>query len=255
MKSNSSLLVGNDINSLNPGYDWKQLLKDLINRIGANNEIVHIKEQFPLLYEEICTFANSRNTASEGEIKQFIADKVQKLNPNHIHAELTNLGIKEILTTNYEFSLEKSVNDSFTQFVNNGIVAETKYSIFRNTTLDGLRFWHIHGDAQSSGTIALGYEHYSGYLQNMRNYVVSGSRDSYKNVKFEPLVKRLRNKLDENYKSWLDIFFTNDVHIIGLGLEFVEIHLWWLLTYRARAKNISKLLSRNKIYYYYPQYR
>ncbi len=34
--------------------------------------------------------------------------------------------------------------------------------------------------------------------------------------------------------SWVDLFFTTDVHILGLGLGVVEMHLWWVLTYRAR---------------------
>jgi hypothetical protein len=36
--------------------------------------------------------------------------------------------------------------------------------------------------------------------------------------------------------SWLDVFFRDDIHIVGLGLDYTEIDLWWALTYKARLK-------------------
>ena len=39
-------------------------------------------------------------------------------------------------------------------------------------------------------------------------------------------------KLPEK-KSWIDLFFTHDIYIVGLKLDTNEIDLWWLLTYRA----------------------
>lgn len=255
MKTPSALLIGNDINSLSPGYDWAQLLKDLVKFVGAQGKIVELREQFPLLYEEICIHAGRNGTKTEGEIKQFIASKVQELKPNDIHQDLLQVGISEVLTTNYEYTLEQSISPSQFEARNMGVVTETRYSLFRNVEVNEIRFWHIHGDASTPNSIALGYEHYSGYLQNMRNYVVSGTRDSYKSVKLKPLFKRLRKGAIDELKSWLDVFFTHDVHIVGLGLDFVEIHLWWLLTYRARLGNGRSIPVQNKIIYYYPTQR
>ena len=69
----------------------------------------------------------------------------------------------------------------------------------------------------------------------------------------ENLIERLKtNKVLDN--SWVDLFFTRDIHIIGLRLDFIEIDLWWLLTYWADQiikKNNSNI--KNKIYYYIPQ--
>ncbi|MFB6307607.1 MAG: hypothetical protein ABEH43_11605, partial [Flavobacteriales bacterium] len=38
-----------------------------------------------------------------------------------------------------------------------------------------------------------------------------------------------------------------------LSLDFVEMHLWWLLTYRARAKVENRFPIENNIYYFYPK--
>jgi hypothetical protein len=167
---------------------------------------------------------------------------------------LSSLPVEEILTTNYEFALEQPIMGNSDDFKNKGVVAEQRYSLFRQFEVSGKRYWHIHGDAKHPSSIALGYEQYSGYLQNMRNYMVSGTKDTYKSVSLESLLKRLKNN-DYSTISWMDLFFSHDVHILGLGLDFVEIHLWWLLTYRARVLNGHKLPRRNRVYYYYPKSR
>ena len=251
---NSAILIGNDVNNVSPGYDWAQLLAEVVEFVGAKGKLSVINEQFPLFYEEIWAYATTTRSRSEDDIKHFIAEKVQRIRPNEIHEALIDLGTKEVLTTNYEFTLEQSRSGVAEKLDNKGIVSERRYSLFRHYTCNGSRFWHIHGDATHPASIALGYEHYSGYLQNMRNYIVTGTGESYRKVRLEPLVKRLkRGDIEPN--SWLDLIFSHDVHIVGLGLDFVEIHLWWLLTYRARAMNGSKLLPSNNIHYYYPKSR
>ena len=46
-----------------------------------------------------------------------------------------------------------------------------------------------------------------------------------------------------------------DVDILGLSLELVELHLWWLLVFRARSKLMSRQLEiDNKICYHIPSF-
>ena len=60
---------------------------------------------------------------------------------------------------------------------------------------------------------------------------------------------------------WLDILFTHNVDIIGLGLDFSESHLWWLLNYRANMiRKVSdnsdqdrSVIIDNEIKFYYPE--
>ena len=70
-----------------------------------------------------------------------------------------------------------------------------------------------------------------------------------------PLIRRLLKSGRVNVNSWLDLFFTKDVHIVGLSLDYVETDLWWLITYRARRKleNEKKTPIFNRITYYYPK--
>lgn len=48
------------------------------------------------------------------------------------------------------------------------------------------------------------------------------------------------------------VFFTHDLHIVGLQLGLNEIDLWWLLSYRNRLRILRPELNiLNKIHYYY----
>lgn len=86
----------------------------------------------------------------------------------------------------------------------------------------------------------------------MRNYTASGTNGTYKAKDFHSLIRRLKENtvLDE---SWVDFFFTKDIYIFGLNLDFVELHLWWLFTFRARAIAENRYAVRNRIVYFYPE--
>jgi hypothetical protein len=244
------LLLGNGINNIRQDYRWADIIDHLIDFIGASGQIETDNKPFPLLYEQIYVEAVKNRNIKEAGIKEFIAREILKLAPTEIHQEIVRSGVENILTTNYDLTLESVLTKDTAQLQNDGIVRENVFSIFRHHAIENIKFWHIHGDANYPGSITLGYEHYSGYLQQMRNYVATGTGTSYK-IKFDPLTKRLKSKLDENH-SWLDFFFTKDIYIIGLTLDFIEIHLWWLLTFRQRANLTRRLPLHNKIIYFYP---
>ncbi len=245
------LLIGNGINNIASQYKWKDLVDELIRAVGATRRIRLGNKPFPLLYEEIVAHAVRERGKPESEIKSFIADRVSRFLPNEIHARIMRLGAKHILTTNYDHTLEMadSAQDS-RGFRNAGVVKENLYSLFRFTRVRKNQVWHIHGDQNSPQSIALGYEHYSGYLQRMRNYVVMGTENAYTR-QFDSLEARLR-KGAVTFDSWIDFFFTDDIYIVGLSLDFIEMHLWWLLTYRARRKYLGRLPIKNRITYFYP---
>ncbi len=244
-------LIGNGINNIQKDYQWLNLIDNLINFIGATGQIRTAEKPFPLLYEEIFVEAVKNRGFKEIEIKEFICKEVKSLNPNELHKKILEFGVGNILTTNYDFTLEKCLFGDSKILKNNGIIKESLYSIFRHYDINDIKIWHIHGDANYPKSITLGYEHYSGYLQQMRNYIITGTGTSYKR-KFKPLTKRMKSNDVLNYHSWLDLYFNKDVYIFGLALDFIEIHLWWLLTFRQRVKLTKRIRINNKIVYFYP---
>ena len=242
-----SILLGNGINNLDADNSWDNLLQRLAADIGFTID-EEKKKQFPLLYEEIfLTGANlKRKGVSETQLKKTICDNVSQIKKHPLYDVLRALPTDDIITTNYDFSVE-----GFEPKKNEGIVKEMLYSVFRHYRAGNKRVWHVHGDRLHPNSVNLGFEHYSGQLQNIRNYVATGTK--YASKKYQlPLIKRLETgALDGS--SWLDLFFTTDIHIIGLTLGFVETDLWWLLTYRARIKIKKPKLVPNTITYYTPQ--
>lgn len=248
-----ALLIGNDINNATSDYSWSNLLHDLIEYAQIKEAPSIEGKPFPLFYEEIFLNSAKQYGTKERRIKTYIAAKSLHLQPNTIHKEIVKLNIPTLLTTNYDLTLEATIKSQPEHIRNAAAIKENRYSLYRVNHIEDHRIWHIHGSAAYPSSITLGYEHYSGYLQQMRNYMVVGKKATSDQRSEMALARRIKEGTIK-HNSWVDYFFTHDIHIFGLNLDFVEIHLWWLLTYRARAILLTKVNVKNQIYYYYPQH-
>ena len=244
------LLLGNGINRINNDYSWKKLLEGLLSFVGKSSNINLRDKPFPLLYEEIYLQGLKHSNISESEMKAFISGQISKLLPNILHSEIIKMNFQHILTTNYDYTLEKSLPNGLESTRAVSKIKEKKYSVLRSRKNNSTNIWHIHGEQDVPNSLTLGYEHYSGYLQQMRNYLISGL--TYKKTSIPSLIERLKRK-DTEIMSWIDLFFQKDIYILGLNLDFAEIHLWWLLTYIARKKRGKRQFSlNNSINYIHP---
>jgi hypothetical protein len=81
----------------------------------------------------------------------------------------------------------------------------------------------------------LGFDHYAGYLQKMRNYLTSGiPRGNRPEQLRSPLRAGMHNFEGQDVHSWVDYFLRDHLHIVGFAFDFTEIDLWWLLVYKRR---------------------
>ncbi len=250
---NRVLLIGNDINNINNSTSWEDLLKKIV-KINGNRINVSTDKPFPLLYEEIYLSALKSKNIKEDDLKAKIAKIISEIEPNEIHNDLLNMDITDYITTNYDYVLQKQLlgNNSTEHLKNQGPIKETKYSVFRHNSVNDKNFWHIHGEVNVPKSITLGFEHYGGQLQQFRNYTVSGTNYKSKKINNLSLHKRLKENLVNN-DSWIDFFFKDEVHILGLKLGYVETDLWWLLTNRARFELEKSSNYRSRIIYYCPK--
>ncbi|MBN1182275.1 MAG: SIR2 family protein [Bacteroidales bacterium] len=241
------LFIGNGINNIENKKSWEELIDQLRNIVKKNTEAEDLKSQFPLVFENILNYGiRNGSIKSEQILKDIIASKVQEIKPHPLLKWIDNINPKHIITTNYDFVLE-GINDP----ENTSIIKENKYSIFRKYKANKRTFWHAHGDCKNPRTINLGYEHYSGQLQMLRNYVVTKPDYKSKILPKESLINRI-GSIQEIQYSWVDLFFLKEIHIVGLRLDFIEIDFWWLLTYRAKQKFEKGKEIQNKIFYYIP---
>jgi hypothetical protein len=241
-----SLLIGNGINRLNNHeVSWENVLRSLWVENPDRRQLEYMKHKpFGLLYEEILlSRVSPTRPLDEPPIKKRIATMVKQLKFNDYHRRIMASDIRHILTTNYDYALENSTGLNFAK---KNIQPETKYSLFRRRAAEDKFIWHIHGECDLPQTITLGYDQYSGYLQKLRMYATA-ERNYEKGSPFKSGVIDFDLPDGKPY-SWIDVFFRDDMHIIGLSLDFTEIDLWWALTYKARLKARGR--ETGKTYFY-----
>ena len=155
MNKSTALLIGNDINNATENYSWNELIKGLLDYAKIDKNINIENKPFPLLYEEIYLNSARLHNTSEIRIKKFIAAQTRKLKPNILHKEILDLGIENILTTNYDLSFEITSGIEIRKILNKGIIKEQLYNLFRFHKTENHKIWHIHGCQTNPKTITL----------------------------------------------------------------------------------------------------
>lgn len=259
----NAILFGNGFNLLSPRTDsWRSLLL----RYSSSDQLL---DDIPptMQYEQVFlttkhTYSLQRYKTKENAFKHAIAKELSQYSSNEYYKILIDLPVNTYLTTNYDHAFydDKDIiveKDS----------TETIYSIHRFNILQfshkKVVFYPFHGDISKPKTIMLGLDQYGGALSKLGKYIKGEYEVKGGMKKIPPMEERLSESINLNptdygakpsfngLLSWIDAFFYMNVHIIGLGLDFSEIDLWWLLTRRARL--IQKLgieKVSNKIYYY-----
>lgn len=243
-----SILIGNGFNLVDKHQkSWKDMLMEIARDVG-DPEIIRLYDHKPetLIFEQLA-YADGRSN-KETQIKDRLAEAMYDLQHNYLHNLALDLKFRHILTTNYDYSFETAGGIDPHKLEKNGS-AERRYSLFRKHDVGGTSIWHLHGEARSANTIMLGYEHYAGSLQNVRRYMTSKSRKDKRVSKFMLKIENFEDHPDGH--SWLDVFFRDDIHIIGLSLDYTEMVLWWAITYKKKLRHYEKDFLLGQTYYYY----
>ena len=196
-----------------------------------------------LVFEEIFLRSAKAQFKPELELKKEVAHLINKIPHSEHHRQLIQSGVKHILTLNYDYNLEDS---STFKRVDSSLRKEKKYSLFRRNSVGDVHVWHIHGEASAPNTLALGHDHYSGSLHHIREYLVI--EKMHKKSPFRQGISDF-DKGNMLY-SWLDIFLRDDIHFYGCSMEYSEIELWWLLSYKERLR-LKRESVGNTHYYYF----
>ena len=246
--TDSCLLLGNGINRCCGGLSWEELL----NKI-ARNYFTSIDTGYSntLAFEQLKCTILSRNIKLQSN--DFAYDVIAELDRisqdkyDEIFEFYKNIGFSNILTTNFDYSIERSLvsdyqYDKYTRYV---IPQETKCSRIRHLIINDINIFHIHGELGKTGTICLGNVHYAMNLKAIMDSVLNYSKetDAYT---LKPSIFE-----DDNLISWAQLFFTKDIFIVGLGLYDCDMDLWWLIAYRKQLILNGDKRIKNKITYYY----
>lgn len=160
-------------------------------------------------------------------IKKRLAEKLSwsKYSDFPYYKKLADLQADNYITTNYEsYIKDYFVDKGYTvkEPINPCIRERAHYNVVKGNRT--IRLWNIHGSIEYHESIMLGLFEYCDYVRG-----------------FKKLLK-------EDY-SWLNVMINSDVFILGFGLGYEEIDLWYFLVSRKRLFHDRKE-SANRIVYY-----
>ncbi|MGF7116483.1 hypothetical protein QF017_006008 [Pseudomonas laurylsulfatiphila] len=240
-----SLLLGNGINRAALQKDWTQILRELASQFDADDLPLHLGTKPLSMYiEEICARSSGVFRNTEHLVKVAFAKLLEQITPIEAHRRICD-SFEVILTTNYDFTIEEAfVGPLYRPAF---LYPESRYSLFRRYQAGTKQVWHVHGDAARPSSMVLGYDQYAGSLQKIRNYVTEGVELNKLGHRLSSPVKNgnLEFTTNRTVYSWVDHFLRDHLHIVGLGMDFTEIDLWWLLLHKRRRAN-----QTGKVFYY-----
>lgn len=221
---------------------WEHLFKDYESNI----------KNYTMLYEVSLVKGKKR---TENLMKQELIREIEKshtlenIDENLLDWEkfgeyLVQNNIYNIITTNYDKGLELILCDicEYEEIEPKDLVKEEIYSIrtykeyIDKKSNHHVKLWKIHGDIDRIKSITFGFDQYCGSLSKLSEYI-KGNYKSAKGPACEVSMKQKCKTQQFDNLSWAELFFNTNVYIVGLGLDFSEIDIWWLLNKHIRIKN------------------
>lgn len=280
-----AILLGNGINNyFSADQTWGKLLNTIYDRfLKTQNENKELDYKYfinyDISYTEFFDVIDSYNLYSPNDsqgnkttylIKKFIQNTVAnwRVEDKSIekYSNFLNACIDSnipILTTNYDSML---INTNIEIFKNHKkeyrIFEENKFTTFKPfyvkkylsdtyplnnyyapdiiTDVENIQshfgIWHIHGMINYFRSIRIGQNDYFGLVNKLTNKIKQNNSIN-------------TSKLEAFNYTWLKMFFTSDLLIIGLGLEYSDYVIRWLLNQRYKFNQIHK--KELKTYYFY----
>lgn len=249
----ATILYGNGLNLLTPGVPtWDNLLTSISQASKQFNDsyrpLISQCLAIPntIQYDQV-EFQSATKTTSE-EMLDLLCKQFQHPWKNDIYQMLSELHRSyeiNYLTTNYDLTLESYFTThtlhkkdriynmySYYAIHEDVVTADEQSSLYHNGNI-----WHIHGDVRRPQSIILGYNHYCKQITQIREYLPQ----YYRNIL---AISKDKDNKQWQGKSWVDLFFTDDIYIIGLGLGFAELDLWWILDLWTRCKIKGEIVNR-----------
>lgn len=157
---------------------------------------------------------------------------------------ILSLPFDRIITTNYTYELERSVSENkvfrcrYSQKHK-----ESDMTLFGHIPVniggDEKQIWHIHGHACAPNSVIMGHYFYGKLLSGIQGYIPKMLR-AWRDCK--------EHNRDFEIRSWVDSFMTDDVYMVGFGMDLCEADIWWLACCKKRH------FPDSRIFFYVPEW-
>lgn len=204
------------------------------------------KADFLLLADAIMQDVDSKRQNSYIAALNNSSNKISK---QELLTELLNLKFDVIVTTNYTYQIERTLDSDFRKDTKGNTIYHIgcKDSIRKDKRLlhtfqrvegsEGSRdIWHMHGEQRVKSSIILSHDEYgrliSDIVQYNSNRRYTCDREGY-----------------YYFESWFDYLLYGDIYVLGFGANFSEFDFWWILERRMREKDKTAI---GKFVFYEP---
>ena len=239
------LFLGNGLVRSFGGKSWDNLIK----LIAVRDDLPE-KLSCPFPLQAILATNDHISTAAKQYAEEFWGEVEPDLNEQL--RTLLSMRFDDIITTNYSYEIESAalgVNKVSERYLSKtcknqeiGKKVEHKYLIQSCQVIPfgehQNRIWHIHGEARKPNSMILSHYYYANLLHRIMDYVDKNSRY---------YMHRQQYGKHQPIQSWLDSFILGDVYILGFGMDFSELDIWWLLNRKKRENAIH-----GQVFYYEP---
>jgi len=217
----------------------------LLASVSGGNSSVHMVVELTILtlssdrQPDVTTLACGGGFQDPGDaelptIKEIAEVLGKNLEHNQFHKQVMSMGFQNILTTNYDYCLEKACSNNWER---SSTAQETLYSLFRRNISNGVNVWHIHGELGNPKSIMIGHDQYTGYSQKISNFLSAGVPTESKERKRKPYISKFSKKASKSdTENWVDLFIEDEVHMIGFSLDYTENHLWSLISRKNKLR-------------------
>jgi len=208
-----------------PLKTWKNLLES-INIIGNCSPLIGFEKK-------ICENAEKKSLAandSEKELLLELSSCIKSIQDNILSNKILKYPLEifnpnkvgNVIILNFDLVIEKMLKRDGN--FKNTRVKKTKHGNIRYREINGIKFWHPHGDIEYPSKIQFGLRKY-GYNIHSIEYL----RGSYK--KAEIHTNYNHEKIET---TWLSSLIEDPLIFIGTGMGMEEWTLWYALTTRQR---------------------
>lgn len=261
-----TILLGNGLNRLTYGNSWGNLVHAIDEESKKiDSETFLVESQIPNTHQfnakalkEMLVNNDLKLTMNDSEkkLKGIIKNEMKNYLPCHLHDMLIQMNPDHIVTTNYDDVVDKAIlrNKNFSYIKSSDPYQEQKYSIRRCRNYwnvnQRMTTWNIHGELGYINSIMLGYDHYCNTIELIDDYLDGKYKYHKRLLKEKPMKDKVLQD-NTNILSWIDLFFFSDIHILGLGLGYEELDLWYVIMKRRKMQlELGQKHINNHLFYY-----
>lgn len=261
MQIENTLFVGNGFSKslFNDVPSWNGLFEGAHSSIKNNTFLYELHRLQQPELEEAVIKENLIEKLMRPYSEENLNNQVRDLDDFGLY--LKRYTINNIITTNYDTGVEFVLSRcGYVEQKKSGVSAERVYSIrtykvFYDEEADHtIKLWKIHGDISRIPSITLGFDQYCGSLAKLTQYIKGQYESTNKKVQCKKHMKDKCNDNDFDGISWAELFFNSNVYIVGFGMDFSEIDIWWLINKRVRYKREGIRINNTITYLYNPDH-